>query len=359
MFPNHHFKAILLLWSGIFIPFAGNGLCGAKKEIVHHGYSDVDRFLECVGSIYGKKAIRYPSIPELRSIKELRDESCPQTREKLLELLNQKQLRIYDAGDWVYLIESRYFEPMLPNPKGPQWTRVKIVPLIKFNAKDNFTEKEQKEITDEVFNHARMIPLWALDDEINDETVLKYHMRVCKTKLNPKDSESILIMLEQVIEQVPGRGAALGRLIYGKISDGKFNILWDSKLFVGLAHVYFDDVNGDGWQEIIAESATGGMYPYPIMAIFDKDGRENSRQQPQYCDTSDRFFTEEDGVCDISGTDISFTNPVKGPKDIRVYNWAPFGSDETSDKTTIFKLQNGVYVPQIEKQNPPKTNQDK
>lgn len=320
---------VLIYLSILLFPFA-NVRSSEKQNVVHHGYAQVDRLLDCIHKVYGKIAVRDPSV------RGVQFKSCPQTREELLALLKNDELRLYEAGNWIYVLGPRYYRPALPNFKGPEWNRVRIVPRINPYKDEGFSDKEQDTIAEQVFREARMIPLYAIDHESKDEITLKFDMKFCRTKLRPDASDSILLMLEQVIDQVPDRGSSVGRLVCGKMVNGEFKILWDSRLFVGHAVVHFEDVDGDGWQEIVVESVTGGVFEYPIWTIFDRNGREITRQKK--CDTTIRPFTEEDGVCDLSGIDISFSGSLQGPKEIIVA--------KDRGKRIVFKLQNGMYVPE-------------
>ena len=130
------------------------------------------------------------------------------------------------------------------------------------------------------------------------------------------------------------------RLVYGELRNDKYVMLWDSPLFNVLhGNIYFLDVNGDNSKEIIVESSTYGNKQYPILVIFDKSGREITRQKQ--CDTKDSAdgnFGADNGVCAIYGTDIAFSDNEENPKDIRVSGWYGDRSNH------IFKLSNGLYA---------------
>jgi hypothetical protein len=130
-------------------------------------------------------------------------------------------------------------------------------------------------------------------------------------------------------------------LVYGELRGRDYTILWDSPLLNVLhGDIYFEDVNGDGSKEIVVESSTYGNHEYPILVIFDKNGREITRQKK--CDTSDSAdgnFHEDDGVCAIFGADVSFSGNEEGPKQIFVRGW--YGDR----KDHAFRLLNGLYEP--------------
>jgi hypothetical protein len=119
--------------------------------------------------------------------------------------------------------------------------------------------------------------------------------------------------------------------------DGKYELLWDSPLFNVSGGISFGDVDGDGWQDIIIESWRGGNQVYPGLVIFDRAGRELTRQEK--CETSNEGFNEVDGVCAIQGADISLGTNEHAPKEIRVTDWDGDGKDH------LFRLKDGRYVP--------------
>ncbi|MBN1568561.1 MAG: hypothetical protein JXA73_12005 [Acidobacteria bacterium] len=324
-----------------------------QSNVVNHGYTNVDRLLECVSNITGKIAVRAPWI------RYIKIDRYPKTREELISVLKEKDLRLYETADWAYIIDEDHFKSkptIFPGGRVPEWRCIQIVPRINPEKRGNFTEEEQKMIAKEVFRQTRMIPLWTSDTSDDDrrynteELRLEFDLFFSRVKLHPDAPESIMLLMQQVIEQVPDYGSSIGRQIRGEMRDGKFIVLWDSCLFTAHGRNYYLDVNGDGWEEIVFEGETGGNVSYPIWTIFDKDGREISRQRK--CDNSTLPFKEEDGACPITGIDISFSSPMEeGPKDIRVLGW------DYREDTTIFKLQNGMYVPQLPQPAPKRAKQ--
>src|SRR5262249_47028304 len=92
-----------------------------------------------------------------------------------------------------------------------------------------------------------------------------------------------------------GQARGIGRLIYGEMRAGHFELRWDSPLlktfFWGLG---YEDLDGDGTKELIFRSdlAREGR----IYSIFDLQGRELSRQTP--CET-EGVFDAKSGICPI------------------------------------------------------------
>jgi len=200
-------------------------------------------------------------------------------------------------------------------------------------------------IAGQIFLRARMIPLYTGVDEDKDQTEIRVDLAFQKVTLRRKSSEVIIAMIQQDPSQVDAE-TSIGRLICGEMRNGGFEVLWDSRLFNAYGDgMRFEDVNADGWQEIVIESEIGGHVRYPVLTIFDKDGREITRQK--YCDIPMRPFAEDAGVCPIQGVDIRFGRPSKGPEEIIVKDWPGGG-----EGPTIFRLQNGMYDPELPKRVP-------
>jgi len=135
-----------------------------------------------------------------------------------------------------------------------------------------------------------------------------------------------------LINQLPVDGER-GRFVYGEIRDGRYVMLWDSPLFCARGNPDFEDVNGDGQDEILFWAHTSGNMAYPILVIFDRNGRELTRGK----DDNACANGSEGWACEIEGSDISLENAADGRKEIQV-------SGGTDGKNHVFRLVDGVFV---------------
>jgi hypothetical protein len=105
-------------------------------------------------------------------------------------------------------------------------------------------------------------------------------------------------------------------LVYGELQGGKYKALWDSPWFKSGA-IEFVDVNGDGEKEILIKSETAGANSVSVeLVVFDRKGRELSRQE--LCGSLDSVPPLGE-ACPITGAnEISVTENVDGPKQILV-----------------------------------------
>lgn len=203
------------------------------------------------------------------------------------------------------------------------------------------------EIAKQILDQARMIPLAISQGPAEGTVDADVNIAIWQGNLGPGDQESVIACIN-------GQGRtdfSTARLVYGELRDGQYVILWDSPLFNILhGNIYFKDVNGDGWKEIVIDSTNYGNQEYPMEVIFDHNGREITREQE--CQTTiaaDGNLTAEDGTCPIFGRDVEFSSTVNPPPDpeeaknqpeeIYVTGWYEDG------KNHVFKLSHGVYVP--------------
>jgi hypothetical protein len=293
------------------------------------GPSAVDRLLACAQRLAGKPVVRHTGLDN-----RLRIEPCPAGRDGLLDRLAREKIRYFDAGDFGFLIPGRFLSPFPPDlsPYAPRfrWSRIRI--RLAVEPGSGVAPAAADAIAREALAAARTIPVVAPEEAGADgaaETAI--HARFLAAALKPGAPAAVLVLLEQLPE------STAGRLVYGEMREGKYRVLWDSPLFNASGRITLEDVNGDGWQEIVVESQSRGNQTYPVLVIFDRAGRELTRQAK--CDTLNEGFDEVDGVCAIKGTDLELAAGDKGTRVIRVTGWDGDG------KNHVFHLQGGRYVP--------------
>lgn len=295
----------------------------------HFGLSDLDRALTCIERLQGRLVLRHSGLDN-----RLRIDPCPTDRAQLEGVLARQGLRLFDAGDFGFLISSKFLPPWPPD-LSPFWPRMKwsrVRATLKVRPAEGLPEAQAQAIASRILREARTIPLYTpeepqTDGAVSIEVKLGFHV----TRLRPGAPPTVLALLDQLPD------STAGRLVYGEMRNGKYELLWDSPLFNANGGISFEDVDGDGWQEIVIESLRGGNHVYPGLVIFDRAGRELTRQSK--CETLNEGFDEVDGVCAILGADISLSTNEQGPKQIRVTNWSGDGKDH------LFQLKDGRYVP--------------
>jgi hypothetical protein len=355
----HRIRALNSLMFLVFVlsfllPLTAQSNSG-KPSVKHYGYSGQDRVLECLHRLYGKPAASFPGI----RVREAGHPTCPDAREyvsawlanevsPLLVAPNgiQSSLKVLDGPEWVYLIPASYLAEgpgRSPDPGEERWKNITIKTRIETD--ETISAKEAELLAPAILATARAIPVRPQAGAVpaSGAAELEVRLHFYKTKLGPNEAESVITIVDQPSLLV------VGRLVYGEILDGKYQMLWDSPLLNSRGRLDFYDANGDGRNEIVWRSATCGAQncsPQQLV-VFDRDGHEITRQKecPDAAG-SYYYFGENDGVCAIEGNEIQFTvispypdsTETVAPKDIMV------SGTSSDDKETILTITNGAYV---------------
>jgi hypothetical protein len=208
------------------------------------------------------------------------------------------------------------------------------------------SEKEAESLAPIVLRFSRAIPLRPPPGQSSkdDEADLDLRLQFFKTRLGLDAVDSVITIIDQPSLLVAGR------LVYGEMRNGNYQVLWDSPLLNSRGRLNFLDVNGDGANEIVWRSALCGAQncmPEQLV-VFDRSGHELTRQK-KCPDTlgSYYYFDESNGVCPIEGNEIQFTmiSPYPDPPEESTPKDIVASGSGADDKETIYTLVNGSYVP--------------
>jgi hypothetical protein len=306
--------------------------------VQHFGTSNLDTTLNCIRTVYGKPAI-WDDIDT-----NLLIQPCPSSRKLLQDSLATYGIRVFDAADFVFIIPSNLFQAPAGGTEPPhvflKWSTITIHLNLQSLRESDEMPEYASEIAKEILKRARMVP-FALGMSNHEgfpvTGAVETHLNIALWvgQLGPDKGQSVVALINARPDYFTAR------IVYGEWRNGEYVMRWDSPLFNVLhGDAYFQDVNGDGSKEIVIESTSYGNQEYPLLVVFDKNGRELTRQSK--CETRflyGRNFDERDGTCAIYGAAISFSENQAGPKDIYVNGW--YGDRENH----VFKLSNGVYIP--------------
>lgn len=347
---------------GVLIPLFMASLVRADEAaptVRHLGTSNRDITMACVRNLYGKPAL-WDRVDAGFLVRP-----CPATRQELTEALSKRGMRLFDAKEFMFVTPEKLFHPVgAPEelyPGGPlaawqalKWTTITVHLHVQKLRDDQDLPTHADELAKQILEQARMIPLavsqgpqdgfpnkGAVDADLN--------IALWQGNLGPRDEQTVVACIN-----ARGRTTfATARLVYGVLRDGRYVILWDSPLFNVLhGDISFRDLHADGNQEVVIESTNWGNKEYPMLVIFDRNGREITRQKK--CDTTvsaDANFTAEDGTCAIFGTEVQFASDARMPRDSDDQSPVPpeeiYVTDWYADgKNHIFKLsKEGSYVP--------------
>jgi hypothetical protein len=334
--------------------------CGVSQHRTLWESSDHDR---AAGPVVDG---HWEPVSERITFPPVADLPCPSTRQEIAKLLDSdvaklffvpdgaqaEGIRIFETAQWVYIIPGMEFSAW-PYREQQRWKRIKFDPKVE--SVENISEAEARALLPEILKSARTVPLAPVqtlspaDLTMNgrpqrapgadDEVEVGPYFRFYKAKLQPNGPDSVVVLMED------WPAGAAGRIIYGEMRDGKYQVLWDSPLLNAHGQLQLADVNGDGWDELLWHSETCGVRNCSPdeLVIFDKEGHETTRQEK--CSVPPGSpFDQTDGVCAIVGEEINVGDAVipqgkHGPVEIVVLGWVPDGKDR------VFKLVNGAYVP--------------
>lgn len=363
----------------------------ASAPVKHYSYSGQDKMLDCMQRVFGKYAAAFPNtvrygnnpttisrpprivdghwepVSERITFPPVADLPCPSTRDGIAKLLDSdvakllfvpdgeqaEGIRIFETTQWVYIIPAMEFSRS-PYREQQRWKRIKFEPKIE--SLDEISEAEARALLPEILKSARTIPLAPVQalspaelagqgmpqrlPGADDEVEVGPYFRFYKAKLQPNAPDSVVVLMED------WPSGEAGRIIYGEMRDGKYQVLWDSPLLNPRGQLALADVNGDGWDELLWQSETCGAKncSQEDLVIFDKEGHEITRQEK--CSVRPIYpFDQTDGVCAILGEEINVGDAVllpqgkRGPVEITVESWEADGKDR------VFKLVNGAYIP--------------
>jgi hypothetical protein len=302
-------------------PIASLGLWAQKRAdavpVVHLRQSASDRFSECVNQVYGKAVLLDTSVDPDFSIGP-----CPTSIAELSRKLTDGGIKVFLSGDFVFLIPSRLFPPrppdLSPYIRTLAWKKITIGPAIR--PSPEISPSLSQEIGNQGLAMARLIPIEVslLPPGITEVNV-GINAFVLVGTAEPNGDRPVVTWINGLPQFLTGR------IVYGVIRNDSYTMLWDSPLFNSRGQVFFKDVRGGRSLDIVIQSQNCGNHCSDELVIFDKNGRELTRQKQ--CDTVPHAFDEQDGVCAIKGQEIDLLDSADGTTAIRVRNWADDNKD--------------------------------
>src|SRR5208282_4124040 len=212
--------------------------------------SHTDQFLECVQRVYGKQALVDTSFQAPSPLSP-----WPGSIEGLTSVLKTNGVRSFISGNFVFLIPAKFFPPrppdLSPYLKTLSWNKISIATTIRPSS--DLTASQTEEIGKQVFAQARLIPLEvSLLPAGTSEVTVELNVYLLVAKSNPNGATPVIAWINGF------QTFLTGRLVYGEILGDKYTVMWDSPLFNSRGQVYFKNVTGDGWQQIVIQSQNCG-----------------------------------------------------------------------------------------------------
>ncbi len=284
----------------------GRGVQGASREVEHFGAAPVDELVDCIHRVYGK-----PVIHDLM-VRDVIARPCPSSKELIAEAMKANGLLLVEGQEWIFLAPANYFVPKPPYSReeaarAPKQHSINVETHLE--PAQEMPEVQAKDILNTIKREARMPPIFgSIDSWKTEKLVITLSVRFFPIRLGEGLPESVVTIINEPSDLRPAR------LIYGELQGGKYKALWDSPWFKS-GSIEFVDVNGDGEKEILIRSETAGANSVNVgLVVFDRKGRELSRQE--LCGSLDSV-PPVGAACPITGAnEISVTENLDGPKQI-------------------------------------------
>jgi len=306
----------------------------ALAQVQHASKAETDRFLLCARGTFQKPVYATIDGPWFDAAMK-----CSPDRDEIIRELQERKIPAFESDSAILLlppetrpdigITDRYghrvkwhkFEVNIqvgnleePLPAGSR-------PL---------TKDEQNRIAKVILEQALTPPLVPAFAEIDGDTAtMEVDLLLDAHHLSP-DRESVVAVF--------GAGGN-ARLVYGDLTRGRYRMLWDTPLLGSTVAVSYEDVDGDGTQEIVAQwTEAGGNVSFSPLAVFDRKGDERTRQEECY----PRPLREESAqfTCPIWGADVELEKTSSGKYDI-----LDVPDDQANPQDAErYKLVNGRYI---------------
>jgi hypothetical protein len=278
-----------------------------------------DHLRFCIQQVLGR--------PLLKEVGKLDSSAkCPAPRAAVIDNLQKAGWTIFETDEWVYLMPTAILHPTTQRSDSErvQWRQLRIVPRLKnwdgIPGSRALTDVEQRQISREIYWNARLPDLSAprqlsspWGDRSPDEKtlLLPFDVMFDVHRLRPTNVESVVTILS-------GGGPGGSRLVYGEISDRRYEVKWDSRMFYQRRmQMGYRDVTGDGVKEILLQSVMGnGADEFYAFTIFDSRGNELTRQP--YCEQEGLpyMYGENGTVCSMVAREFELQANREGSTDI-------------------------------------------
>src|SRR6266700_97974 len=306
MLLNHVRVVIIVIAMGRGVPTA-KGL-----SIKHLGVGPADGIIHCIDTNIGKRTLVYDDfLGDFAKIQCTSGQDSVQT----IKNINAQGFQILSNERWAFLVPDDVFTGR-GRPFKVSWTALKVdVDIVEASDSSQrpLSPHELVLLKEELPNKARLIPVKGTAESMDTETAvvkLQYEIYVRKSAL--RDTAIIALLHEG------NEFDSFARVVYVRQAGEMAGVQWDAPLLLVNAHAAnldLRDIDGDGDDEIIAHATIGFCAHGPgwdVITIFDREGRELTRQQD--CKWMDHTEMESgiDRVCPVAGREVDLQVTKEG-----------------------------------------------
>jgi hypothetical protein len=303
----------------------------ALPPVKHIGESKADAVCACIDAITGSRVMFYSGFGGRFAALQCNPK---QDRAQLIAGIEAQGFHVITNDGWILLVPNEFYEE-------GQWpfrvfwrslqVQIEIEPSP--DSPQQISGEALKALKSALPAQARLIPVLATDGSLQEPAaVVSMRYQLYAFQKAPEKSVFVAILRQ-------GEFEPYGRVIYGEILGNQINVQWDSPIVeVNSANVSFQDINGDGDDEIIIQSraavdAHGGGWD--VLTIFDHLGREITRQPDCKWMRNDAQLALAQ-ACPIAGSSVELR--IKDHSAVIEAQGAPRQGD------AIYVLRQGVFV---------------
>lgn len=328
----------------LLVQVAGGNAVGDQLAIRHINESPGDDLLHCLDTSTGSRTLVYQEdyYSTFSKIQCLPDQKKAET----LSSVRANGFQILSSDRWTFLAPNSLFTGQ-SLPFKVSWKTLSVDDKIigEPDSLQQLSSEQLDSLKSTLLGDARLIPVAGDLDAPPD--VAAIHLRYSLfVHANPNKSLSLVLLLHEG-DDLRTLGT-YGRVIYGELANGQIKLLWDSPLLFA-SDLQFQDINGDGFDEIVLEGTIGWGAHGPgtqIITIFDHLGTELTRQQDcRWMNNTADFNAGPGRVCPIGGLEASLEVTEKGAR-IRVTGdpEAQGSGKGAGSNSTIYVLQDSHFV---------------
>lgn len=245
----------------------------ALPSVKHIGESKADAVSACIDAVTGSRVMFYSGFGGRFAALQCNPK---QDRAQLIAGIEAQGFHVITNDGWILLVPNEFYEegqwPFRVSWRSLQ-VQIEIEPSP--DSPQQISGEALKALKSALPAEARLIPVLDNDSKPEGPAAVLLRYQLYAFQKAPEKSVFVAILRQ-------GEFESYGRVIYGEILGNQINVQWDSPIVeVNSANVSFQDVNGDGDEEIIIQSmaavgAHGGGWD--VLTIFDHLGREITRQ---------------------------------------------------------------------------------
>lgn len=352
------------------LAFSLAAACSTFGQVQHRGMSARQEFLLCAQKVLGKTVLWQEIFTGRLDTINVPKVACPMRRDEFIAALQKNEaISVFEDGQFAFLVQTGESPQRQPNILYDY--KFKKLPIhLKVSQRRSrgsrqLAEPELQGIADAILRDTRgMEVLWTIGnspeaDCMSTNEEIQVQLELEARHLNKTGPESVIAALRASPCDDPANAPPMyftnvARLIYGEITNGGYEMKWDSPLLYAPSDwISYRDLNSDGADEIVVWPPNGdeikqwsdeNEYAYQGGAVaFDREGKELTRGK--FC--SQWMAYSEDRACPVLAKKVELAPTAPGGRfDIVTTGWVDDQWLKYKGATHRLHLVNEHYEPE-------------